>query len=372
VTRAIAILLALCATARADDSAQFHRLGKQAFKTSHYDAAALNYERAYELRPHPDLAYSAAMAHRLQYQVDHDPARLKRAVELFEIYVAQAPKREGSQHQFALVHLEQLRAERARLEAAGTKIVVVEKRTPALYVSVAIDGARIMVDGKPVERYTSIEVSPGEHVVEVSADGYVSEQRKVTVADGQAIVPVELRPQPATLSITSERGAHVVVDGRELAGTSVEPGKRTVTVYARGRKPVTQELELQPGKELKLAVPLVATARRKSVKWVAIGSGALAAASLVTGAIALAADLSAADLRDSAVPLSARDARRYEQLRDRRDAFRTTSLVLGGAAIAAAGTALWLYYAETPSTGPRLEPLVVSGGAGLLYTRSLP
>ncbi len=385
--RALVVLIALwSSTARAEDKVaaeQLFRIGADAFKTGKFDAAASNFDQAYESFKAPEIAFSAAQAHRLQYQADHDPVHVKRAVELFEAYIAGAPT--GGKRKDALAHLERLREVLAKLEASGQKVVIVAKQTPSIYVSVALETALVTIDGKSVDRYTSVDVEAGDHVVAVSADGYLPTERKVPVKQGQAMVPIELEPRPAALSIHSQHDARLVIDGRPIvlgtAAISLAPGKRLVTVYARGRQPVTRELELHPGQELILDVPLHPTARRSAVKWVVVGTGALLAATLVTSTVALLADSSAADLRDAADPLDARDAARYEKLRARRDSFRTTSLVLGGVTLAAAGAALFLYYADTPSPEdlarpvetPRSKggfaPMASDGNLGITYAR---
>ncbi len=378
----VAMLIAAPAVAdpRADAEALF-RIGAKAYKDGRFDAAAENFERSYELFKAPEIAFSAAQAHRLQYQADKDPIHVKRAIELFEIYVAATPK--GGKRKDALAHLARLRDILSRIESSGQKVELVEKQTPSIYVSVALESALVTVDGKAVERYTSVEVAPGEHTVEVSADGYESIARKVKVSKGQAIVPVELVAHPAHVNIKTQNGAKVTVDGRPeaLGGAplAVTPGKRVIAVYAVGRKPVTRELDLAPGQEVTLDVPLHPTARRRAVKWVWIGDGVLGAATLTTAIVAIAANSSASDLRDSSTPLSGVDADRYLRLRDRRDNFRTASLVLGTATLATAATALWLYYFDRPSpedlTRPvehdqpsgGFAPLAITGGLGLGY-----
>ncbi|MFN0250572.1 MAG: hypothetical protein ACKV2T_27075 [Kofleriaceae bacterium] len=366
---AILLLVGVMGTARADDKAsaeQLFRIGASAYKANRFDAAANSFDRAYELFKAPEIAFSAAQAHRLQYQVDRDPMHLKRAIELFEAYVTAVQA--GGKRRDALAHLERLRDVSSRLDASGTKVTVVEKQQSSIYVLVALENALITVDGKPADRFTSFDVEPGEHVVAVSADGYFPEQRKVVVANRQVTVPLELRPRPATLTVNAG-DANVLIDGREL-GTTVMPGKRTLTVYARGREPVVRELDLSPGEERTVDVPLQPTQRRRAVKWVAAGSGALLAGTLVTTIVAISAGSSATDLRDSTTPLTTGQAARYEQLRGRRDRFRTTSFVLGGASLAVAGIAAWLYYADLPEPSElrhTVTPMVFGDGIGVSY-----
>jgi hypothetical protein len=370
---AIAIVMCVLGTAHADDKAtaeQLFRIGASAYKANRFDAAANSFDRAYELYKAPEIAFSAAQAHRLQYQVDRDPARVKRAIELFEAYVAAVQV--GGKRRDALAHLERLREVLGRLEAAGEKVVAVEKQQASIYVLVANEDALITIDGKTVDRFTSFDVEPGEHVVAVSADGYFPEQRKVVVANRQATVPVELRPRPATLKVTAG-DARVLVDGREL-GATVAPGPRVLTVYARGRQPFVKELVLAPGEDRTVDVELQPTLRRGAVPWVAVGSGALLLGTIVTSVVAISASSSAVEIRDSSVPITPAQSDRYRDLVARRDRFRTTSFVLGGASLAVAGVAVWLYLADMPEPAelrPTVTPTVFGDGIGVSYTRPL-
>ncbi len=389
--RVLAILLVSTGLLYADDQPEarkLFRIGASAYKENRFDAAAANFDRAWELYKAAEIAFSAAQAHRLQYQADQSPEHLERAIVMFEAYVAAVPK--GAKRRDALAHLERLRDVRGRLAAAGTKVVVKEP-SPSIYVSTAIDAALITIDGRSVDRYTVVDIEPGDHVLAISADGYRSEKRTVHVTKGQAIVPIELEPLPSTLVVNASAGARVLVDGRELVGKPsdestgrsyvADPGERFVTVYARGRVPVTRTIELRPGEEMTLDVPLVPTFRRRAVRWVVGGSITLLGGALVTGAIALHADLGAADLRDSSTPLSSRDVERYETLRSRRDTFRTSTIILGSAAVATVGVALWLYYFDAPSPEELAHPserpdpsgftpLVSEHGAGMTYSRA--
>jgi hypothetical protein len=360
------LVLGLCATlvlgragpAAADDrtaAEQFFRIGADAYKSGQFGAAAANFDRAYENLKAPEIAFSAAQAHRQQYQVDHDPARLKRAIELYQAYVTGAP--DGAKRKDALVYLERLRD---ALDKVDPKQLVVVADRPSIYVSIALDRARLTVDGAAIERYTSIDVPPGEHVVAASAEGYVPQEQRVRVGNERAMIAFELVPRPATVAIKSEPDARITVDGRPVllrgSSTEVPAGTRWITVSARGKQPISREVTLEPGQELTLDAPLQPTTQRRAVRWVWVGVGALLAGTATTAVIAIAADFSAADLRDR-TPLAAADASDYDRLRDRRDRFRTLSFALGGAALVTAGAALVMYYADDPSTDALLRPI---------------
>lgn len=351
-------MLRLASPAAAEDrgaAEQFFRLGAEAYKNGQFDAAATNFDRAYENLKAPEIAFSAAQAHRLQYQADRDPAHLKRAIDLYEAYVALAPS--GPKLRDAHVYLERLRDALAKIDP---KQIVVVQEKPSIYVSISLEHALITIDGKPIERHTTIEVTPGEHVVAASADGYFPQEQKIRVGNDRKLAAFELVARPATLAIKSQPDARITVDGRPvlLRGTQTEvpAGTRWITVSARGRKPISREVVLQPGQQLSLDAPLQPTTQRRAVRWVVASAGALLAGTLATTTVALAADFGAADLRDKQ-PLPASEAKRYEQLRDRRDRFRTTSFVLGSAAVVTAAAAMVMYYLDEPSADALLQPI---------------
>jgi hypothetical protein len=371
------VLLCLAGSAAADDRAaaeQFFRIGADAYKSGKFDAAAANFDRAYENLKAPEIAFSAAQAHRLQYQADHDPAHVARAIELYQAYVTGAP--DGAKRKDALVYLERLRDALGKIDP---RQIAAAQDKPSIYVSIALDRARITLDGAAVARYTSIDVAPGDHVVAASADGYVPQEQRIRVGAKPAMIAFELAPRPATVAIRSQTDARITVDGRPVllrgSTTEVPSGTRWITVSARGRQPISREVVLSPGQDLTLDAPLQPTAQRRAVRWVELGAGALLAGTLATATIALVADFSAADLRDRK-PLTAADAADYQRLRTHRDDLRTASLVLGGAALVTAGVAVVMYYADDPSTDALLRPIeskpdrgftpmTIGGGLGL-------
>jgi hypothetical protein len=371
------LTLCLAAPAAAEDRAaaeQFFRLGAEAYKSGKFDVAVANFDSAYENLKAPEIAFSAAQAHRLQHQVDRDPAHLKRALELYRAYVEGAPN--GAKRKDALVYIDRLEEALKKVDPAQ---LVPAQQKPAVFVSIALDGARITLDGQAIDPNTPVEVPPGEHVVAASADGYFPEERRIKVGTGVAPIPFELKARPATLEIKSQPDARITVDGRPvlLRGTRTEvpAGRRWITVSARGRRPVSREVTLEPGKQLTLDAPLQPTTQRRAVRWVAVGAGALAVASLATAAVSISASFSAADLRDRAEPLSADEADDYVEYRDRRDRFRTASVWLGGAAVVTAAAAAVMYYADEPSADTllRLEqkpdagftPIALGAGLGI-------
>lgn len=61
--------------------------GERAFKLGRFDVAIGAYERAFELDPRPAFLYNMALAHRRQFEVDHELPHLLRARELYRNYL---------------------------------------------------------------------------------------------------------------------------------------------------------------------------------------------------------------------------------------------------------------------------------------------
>jgi len=366
----IALSLGIAAPAHADrtEAERFFRNGAQAYKDGQFAIAATNFDKAFEQFAAAEIAFSAAQSHRLQYQADNDPVHLARAIFLFERYLEL--EQQGGRRRDALAHLERLRDIRAKLQTSTATVQVVEQR-PELYVSVGLEAALITVDGAPAQRYTPIVVAEGDHDVVVTADGYVPATRKVPVGKGRSMIAIELTPLPATLTVRTAPGARISIDGRPVAlrgdATEVAAGRRLLTVSARGRTPVSREVELTPGGALAVDAPLSVTAQRAAVRWIWVASGVLATGALVAGGVSLQADLEASDLRDRR-PFGAAgttDVASYEGARDRRDRYRTTGIALGGAAVLAFAGGLAMYFLDNPSTESQLRPVEPSrGGAG--------
>lgn len=364
------------------EAARAFNAGEMAFKKAKYDSAAQSFEAAYKAFAAPEIAFSAAQAYRLGNSISPKarPEYVKRAIELYELYVASV--KEGGRVADAAVHLQALRALWRDLDAEGAARAaqMIYDRTQ-LTVWSAVDGAQVEIDGKPATAYAYVDVTPGEHVVEVSAPGHFPFEQRVSVAKGaQVPVSVELRAKPATLRITTEAGAEIAIDGRavSLVDGKVETaaGKRFVTVTRAGREPFAKELTLAPGAETKLAAPLATTARRKGARWVMWGTTGLAVVTAATATVAIIADGKAVDQRS--VPNQPSDDE-YERWRQRRDSFRTAAFISGGLMLAAAATTAVLYFSDHPRAqaqpfsetdappkgGPLFTPMVWAEGAGV-------
>lgn len=122
---------------------------------------------------------------------------------------------------------------------------------------------QVTLDGTPLTGTppSSDAVQPGTHIIQVSAGGFRSTRREITVTAGQAqAVAIDLEVAAATAGslrvIVPVAGAQAFLDGEALTLTSgrvdqasVSPGQHTVRVTAPGRDPVVREVAIVAGQQ---------------------------------------------------------------------------------------------------------------------------
>lgn len=364
------------------DAERYFRTGERLLAAGELAAAATAFDDAYEILPLPEIAFSAAQSYRLAYVKDRDPARLRRAVELYRIYLG-AVKR-GGRVKDATGALAELEPQLARAEASGpTLVAAAPPRATGLMITSEVSPATgTIADQPPVTGELPLvhEVRAGRHTITVVAPGYRDKTITAIAVEGELVpVEVDLEPLPAAITVTAARGARVRVDGRTvgdapLPAIAVPAGRHVVTVSQRGRRPLAREVTLGRGEAVTVAARLRPTAQRRASRWVLIGSGAALAGAGLAGLGALAADRDAAaiDARRRTVGISEDELARYQARVGDRDDRRTAMWALGGVAVAAGVTGGLMYLldhdeAEAPATiGPTLVPAVGQDGFGLV------
>ncbi len=374
--KALLVLLLLAGTAAADKEAalRYFRAGEKAYGAQNFLAAAQNFDEAYQELPAPEIAFSAAQAYRRQYRVDGKPEYARRAVELYRIYLDKV-KTGGRVGDAADSLGEMLRElDRLGIDMRGGKAAPVERTRLGVTVSVGSEPSEAVheiedkvgqpaiavattIDGKRVDPDTMVDVEPGEHVVRAEAAGFQPAEKKERAVPGHSgLVELALVPLPARVAIATDHDADVRIDGRRVQlvpgrSLDIEAGHHLLAITRRGHEPITRELVLTRGQTLALDEPLVPTAQRRAVRYVALGAGVLGIATAVVGIVALVEDRRAADKLDQlhAGDQSPSLGAAYADARDQRDRYRTMTLVGGGLTLAAALAAGALYYFDTPS-----------------------
>lgn len=383
----IAVLLA-AAPARAQPAVdpetyakaqEYFQAGKRAFDAEQYVVAIAAFEEAYKLTPKPAAAYALASAYRNQWAKDADAAKLKRAVTLFREVLAQpddAKKPKWAKTRDYLDVLEPALAEveaKQAAEGGGPVAEAAAVTRTALILSSKVKGTRLRFDDEPEVAAPIVkETTPGVHRVAAYADGYYTTTQEVIAIEGQSLpVDLILEERPASVTVRSDDGARVVVDGL-VAGSanqelSIPAGVHRIEVIASGRHVWVQQLHLAKGETLELEAPLSRTRKRRAVKWVAaaavalaIGGGGAAAAALEAQGDAEAFE----DARDDGVMLTPEEREAHDDAIDRRDAWRTGAAWLFGGAAAGALGVLYLFFSDvTPAVSEAPVIAAVPGGA---------
>lgn len=149
-----------------------------------------------------------------------------------------------------------------------------------ILVASNIMGAEVFVGGRKVDTAPALveKLEPGEHMVEVRAKGYQSQQQEVTVEAGQTKkIVFELEPDTQTLAasggtlmiLANHKEVEIFVDGqtRGMAPVKVEAleeGSHHVEARKEGMSTAEQTVEVKKGefKTIKLALKELAPVRK--------------------------------------------------------------------------------------------------------------
>lgn len=342
--------------------------GSAAYARTHYDVAIEAFEEALRLAPRSSVVFSLAQALRLQYFLDGDPQKLRRAVELYREYVdtvrTGGRRDDAAQHLRDLVPLMQRDAEPAADAPAR------------LIVSADASGAEARVDGGEARAIpATFEVAPGPRRLVVEAPEHEPRTIETTAVAGSTVaLNVTLTPRPGALTVQAPDGARVEVDGRAL-GTAplppiaLAPGRHRVVVVESGRVPFVQTLTVERAQALTVEAPLEVTGQRVAA-WVLYGvSGALLAGGGVMAGFALDAqsDAEAIEARWRRDGLAPAEVTRFQSRVDARDqrAALAIGLSAGAAAIAGLATALYVFDDAAPPPEPTVTPTLAPTAAGL-------
>lgn len=344
------------------------RLGQRAYRTGRFAEAAQAMEAAYREWDSPDIAFSAAQAHRLHFVSTRDQRSLARAAELYRVYLRRVPQ--GGRRSDAALNLAELEPLLRDPAMEGAGAAPAQKEVTRLGISSSASGAEVSLDGRPFAPVPVFaEVDPGKHEYRVRAPGHKSRSGDVQAFAGQFdAIEVELEPLPARVSVSTERGAEIYVDGGRApraTGITVAPGRHRIDVVKRGRQLVTIERDFERDSDVELEADLAWTGRRKIAVGLMATSAVVATLAIGTGVAALDAHLEARDLDDARDRrgLSVTERDRYNELLEDRDDRVDVTLVLGGVGAAVAAGGLLVYFFDSPE--PDLAPAITTRGVGV-------
>lgn len=368
---------------------EYFRAGAAAYGAGDYLAAIQALEAAYRLTPLPAIGFSLAQAERRQYFVSRDRAHLDRAIQLFRVYLEQVPR--GGRRADSADALTQLEPLAFALEGSATperpisQAHGVSSLSTRVMVSTQTPGARISLDGvASVPSPLIAEVTPGEHSVRVSADGFFSGERRLVAVRGELIpIEVQLRERPATVLIRAPSDADLYVDGiyrgpaggalrMELAG-----GPHVFTFAKSGHRLRTLELDLDRGETQQIDASLSWTRQR----WFAVGLFAGGGVTLIAG-VAFASlavrqqDLAANILdRRAEENIAPADLDQYFEAVEARNRLRVAAATSLVTSLGAMVTGLFLYALDQPDPSqilPRARRYPSAPPVGRVSLRAAP
>jgi hypothetical protein len=228
----------------------------------------------------------------------------------------------------------------------------------------ATPGAQASIDGGPAQELPYFgDLEPGKHRVRVFAEGFIDAERDVS-GDRPIDQPVDLplQERPSIVTVVLDTTADILLDGRIVATAPVSrpielpPGPHVLSVAANGKKPLSQEVSLPRGKPFRFEPKLEASGQRVvAVSMLGVGAVSIATG-VVFGVLSLGQESNAKSIASDRATgnIGADQLDSYNSAIDRRDAFRTVSIVTlaAGGALAVGGGLLYLFDRPTVNVLP--------------------
>ena len=192
----------------------FFEIGVQAYERGRYQDAAAAFQEAYQRSRRPGLLFSLAQVYRRAFFVSNEPKHLEQAIVYYREYLK---ARDSIRRDEAEQVLSELVPIALRLNRSSVPLEAAAPST-RLMVSSRTVGASLTIDGKRVSELPHVtELVPGLHRVRVSAPGFVTEERAVSLPAGAAFaVNIELAAMPAHVLVQGPPGADIF--GRSCRG----------------------------------------------------------------------------------------------------------------------------------------------------------
>jgi hypothetical protein len=239
---ALALAVAPVRADKKDQAKAKFKEGMALIAEENYLGALQAFEESYEILAKPALLYNIAMCQKALF-------RYVDSIHSFEEYLDKAGDKAKPEMRAASVDA----------------IAEMQRLVGKLQIADAPEGAEVLIDGKAAGKapFTSpLILDPGQHTVQVSADGYRTLRTEVTVASG-AVVPLRasLTPVEAWLEVECEDDKAVVrLDGKVVGSCPYEdevvPGSHTVRVTSPGGETFEQEVNVAAGGTTSVAVSL--------------------------------------------------------------------------------------------------------------------
>ncbi len=133
-----------------------------------------------------------------------------------------------------------------------------------------VDKARVFLDGKDMgpQPLDVKDISPGEHVIEVKAPGYMTAEKRVTVGAGDAqVLKIDLQPEAAAATglvkvVSRVPEATVYIDGKNVGSVpqqaDLPSGDHFVVVEKTGYTKFEKKIRVETGQTMTVSAELKA------------------------------------------------------------------------------------------------------------------
>lgn len=143
-------------------------------------------------------------------------------------------------------------------------------RNSTLIITTYPENAKVAIDGKTVcAGKCVLNVTPGEHEITGSADGFVEESRRVVLAPGERLVlNLTLSPYPKFEVVSVPEGAHLYIDGNPTAcitpcNITLIPGTHTLIFKKEGFRDYRTTVRVKGGDSGVISVTLTDLSGRR-------------------------------------------------------------------------------------------------------------
>lgn len=357
-------------------------MGREAFEARDFERAAIHFQEAFNLDPHPVLMFNIARANEELRALPAALAFYRRVLQMDP-----NPRVEAA----VLEKIAELEGELID-QGYDPATVTMREFVPrgSLSIVTVPDGARLFINDTfaGLTPYEAPRVDEGTYEIRITHDDFHPVRDEVEVIGGRAsLVRHELQPrtsldeyrppEPGRLTVVGpDRGLPVYVDGRRVGFTPLDdfglaPGRYTVSIHAEGWNSWEEEIVVRSGATHTLGANLDPTGRRhQRDSWsrsrigttLLIGGGAVAATGATFGILALSDSnrYNSRPNRPERADLPDRASRRA----------LTGDILMGvGAATIATGVVLHLLPEREGDEVTRelvLGPELLHGGGGLL------
>ncbi len=221
-----------------NDAKKHFEAGMTLLEAEDYDAAAAEFETSLKAYPTKNGFFNLANCLKAMHRYG----------EALDVVARFEAKFSGK---LDLEWREEIRGFKRALNAVVGKVSV---KTNHKGAAVNVDGRKIGLS--PLNK--PIVLGPGEHEIEVSLDGYATENKKVKIQSGSKInVQITLKPVSSTLSISCNvKGADVYLNDEHIGTTplsravELSSGKYRVMLKKVGYISTEQRINLKPGADV--------------------------------------------------------------------------------------------------------------------------